>query len=587
MIICNDLSKVYSDPITEENVIALRGIDIEIKTGEIASIVGPSGAGKTTLIKIFCGLEEPTSGSVLLHGTNLTNLNQREMQDFRFERIGILNQYLANNLIPHLTVKQQILLPMRLRKVALERAKNEAKDIMKSLNISDLANKRVTKISGGEAIRTSIGAIIAKRPNIILADEPTGQLDTENTNDVIDTFKELNKNYGTSILVVTHDLRFRNAFKKSYILRDGRLVGINDDLDRSSLDFLLRPIDAALQSAVDKFQYVRLPKEIVSNTEIGSLAEFSLHPSKKFAIIFNPQRINEGGVHEIIRNSDEYYSEEEIQALNDDGERKVGLDQVDFLFEEEHSLPKKSTPNIIEVKDLSKAFATDGRHQQVLNKLSFGIQSGDFVLIAGKSGAGKTTLINVISGIEPPDSGSIVINGRDVSNLNRAHFSTFRFNNISMISQMNNLYGQYTVADNLIIPKIFSKKRNRLTDDDLHILEDCEISHKTKHYPVELSGGENQRAALAMALSRESPILLADEPTANVDSLIARNIVTLLMEINKYQKTTILMSTHDLSLVRIGFRVIKLEDGKIIDDFRVTKENIKQILEDYFNVEIE
>ena len=152
---------------------------------------------------------------------------------------------------------------------------------------------------------------------------------------------------------------------------------------------------------------------------------------------------------------------------------------------------------------------------------------------------------------------------------------------------MNNLYGQYTVADNLIIPKIFSEKKNRLDDEDRQILEDCEIHHKVKHYPVELSGGENQRAALAMAISRESPLLLADEPTANVDSLIARNIVSLLMNINKFQKTTILMSTHDLSLVRIGFRLIKLQDGNIVDDFRVTKDNLKEIIEDYFNVEIE
>ncbi len=587
MIICNDLSKVYTDPITEVNVIALRGIDLEVKTGEIASIVGPSGAGKTTLIKIFSGLEAPTSGNVLLHGTSLTDLSQREMQDFRFSKIGILSQHLNDNLIPHLTVKQHILLPMRLRKVPLEKAKKESEEIMKSLNIFPLANKKVTKISGGEAIRTSIGAIIAKKSDIILADEPTGQLDTENTNDVIETFKDLNKNLGTSILVVTHDLRFRNAFRKSYILRDGRLVGINQDFDRSSLDFLLKPIDSALQSAVDKFQYVRVPKTILTEAGISSLAEFSLHPSKKFAIIYNPQAISESAVQDVLRKSEEYYDKEEDLSEIEKEDTPPTLDHVDFLFEERHTIPKKSTPNIIEVQKLSKAFAINSKTQHVLNKISFSVQRGDFVVIAGKSGAGKTTLLNVVSGIETPDSGSIILNGIDVTEMNRANMSKFRFNNISMISQMHNLYGQYTVADNIVIPKIFSRKKNKLEDEDWHMMEDCKILHKAKHYPIELSGGENQRAALAMALSRGNPLLFADEPTANVDSLIARNIVSLLMDINKFQKTTILMSTHDLSLVRIGFRLIKLEDGNIVDDFRVTKDNFRGIIEDYFNVDIE
>lgn len=590
MIICNDLAKIYSDPITEASVIALRGIDLEVRKGEIASIVGPSGAGKSTLIKILSGLEVPTSGTVLLHGTNLNDLSDREMQDFRFGKIGILNQYLNSNLIPHLTVKQHILLPMRMRKRELEKAKQEAKEIMKNLNILELGDKKVTKISGGEAIRTSIGALLAQKPEIILADEPTGQLDTDNTNDVIETFKELNKDLGTTILVVTHDLRFRNAFRKSYILRDGRLVGINQDIERAELDFLLKPIDSTLQSTLDKFHFLRIPMSIITDTGISSLAEFSMHPSKRFAIIYNPQAISKDEVHKVLKRSDSFYDDEDDEIISEPAEergRKITFDQVSFLFDKEFLPPKKTLPNIIEVKKLSKSFSFDSKVQHVLNKISFSIRRGDFVVIAGKSGAGKTTLLNVISGVETPDSGSIIITGADVSKMKRSNLSDFRFNNISMISQMNNLYSQYTVADNIIIPKIFSKKKNKLDETDLYIMEDCEIKHKVNHYPVELSGGETQRAALAVALSRRNPLLFADEPTANVDSRIARNIVSLLMEINQLQKTTILMSTHDLSLVRIGFRVIKLEDGSIVDDFRVTKNNLKEIVEEYYNVEIE
>ncbi|MHA1205923.1 MAG: ABC transporter ATP-binding protein, partial [Candidatus Heimdallarchaeaceae archaeon] len=235
-IYVKDLIKVYHDPETDVRVSALRGLDLFVKEGEVASIIGPSGAGKSTLIKILCGLETASGGSVYIGDTNIIELSEKEMQTFRFKNIGIINQFVAQNLLPNLTVEQNILLPLKMRYASKQRAKKELEELLSALNIERIRYNPVTKISGGEAVRTSIGVTLAKKPKIILADEPTGQLDTANTNNIIETFKELNEAFNTTILVVTHDLRFRNAFNKSYIIRDGRLVGVNVEMDRSELD---------------------------------------------------------------------------------------------------------------------------------------------------------------------------------------------------------------------------------------------------------------------------------------------------------------------------------------------------------------
>ena len=176
--------------------------------------------------------------------------------------------------------------------------------------------------------------------------------------------------------------------------------------------------------------------------------------------------------------------------------------------------------------------------------------------------------MNVLSGVETADSGTIEIKGFDVTKAERKEASDFRFHHISLISQVNNLFDQYTVRDNIIIPGLFNTTQVLDPAEIALIAKDCEIDHKLEQYSIELSAGEKQRASLAVALSRKTPLIFADEPTANLDSRLARNIITLLMETARRYKTTIVMSTHDLSLVRPGFRLIRLQDGKIIDDLR-------------------
>jgi len=584
MIITKDLIKVYHDPLTEVKVSALRGLDLYVKEGEVASIIGPSGSGKSTLIKILSGLEKPSGGTIYVDEINIAELGEKQMREFRYSRMGIVNQFIGQNLLSSLTLEKNILLPMKMRYVAREKAKKETNELIKMLNLEKIRMNPITKVSGGEAVRASIGVSIANKPRILLADEPTGQLDTANTNDIIETFRDLNENYGTTILVVTHDLRFRNAFKKSYIIRDGRLVGINTDLDRSELEFIIRPQESSLQSIIDSSQFVRVPDEVYVSGNYKHIVEFDIHPSKKFSVIYNPNEVNVNEIYEVMKKTDEDEVNELINANNK--RSRVSFSEVKPILEQQFDYPKKAE-EIIRVENLSKSFPAGRMKNDVLKNLSFTVNKGDFVVISGKSGAGKTTLMNVVSGVEDPDEGNILIKDYDIVKGDRKDIADFRFHEIAMISQVNNLFDQYTVRENMFIPRLFNDRTDDLNEGIMEIARDVEIDHKITSYAAELSAGERQRAALSVALARRAPIIFADEPSANLDSRLARNIISLLMETAVKYGTTILMSTHDLSLVRPGFRLIRLQDGRIIDDLRVTPDKLRGIIEDYLGVEID
>ena len=584
MIITKDLIKVYHDPLTEVKVSALRGLDLYVKEGEVASIIGPSGSGKSTLIKILSGLEKPSGGTIYVDEINIAELGEKQMREFRYGRMGIVNQFIGQNLLSSLTLEKNILLPMKMRYVAREKAKKETNELIKMLNLEKIRMNPVTKVSGGEAVRASIGVAIAQKPRILLADEPTGQLDTANTNDIVETFRDLNENFGTTILVVTHDLRFRNAFKKSYIIRDGRLVGVNTDLDRSELEFIIRPQESSLQSIIDSSQFVRVPDEVYVSGNYKHIVEFDIHPSKKFSVIYNPNEVNANEIYEIMKKTDEDQVNELINANNK--RSRVSFSEVKPILEQQFDYPKKSE-EIIRVENLSKSFPAGRMKNDVLKDLSFTVNKGDFVVISGKSGAGKTTLMNVVSGVEDPDDGNILIKGFDIVKGNLKDVADFRFHEIAMISQVNNLFDQYTVNENMFIPRLFNDRTDDLNEGIMDIARDVEIDHKITSYAAELSAGERQRAALSVALARRAPIIFADEPSANLDSRLARNIISLLMETAVKYGTTILMSTHDLSLIRPGFRLIRLQDGRIIDDLRVTPDKLRGIIEEYLGVEIE
>lgn len=216
------LKKYYE--VGTHTVVALNGVDFEVKEREFVSIIGKSGCGKSTLLHMLGGLDSPTSGSVIVDGINLSEMNQEQLALFRRRKIGfIFQQY---NLIPDLNVYDNILFPLELDGVKAD--KEFVQELLKTLHIADKTEMFPSMLSGGEQQRVAIARALATKPAIILADEPTGNLDTSSSHDVIGLLKIVAREYQQTLIVITHDLDIAQMADRIVRLQDGKLVGGSD-----------------------------------------------------------------------------------------------------------------------------------------------------------------------------------------------------------------------------------------------------------------------------------------------------------------------------------------------------------------------
>ncbi|KPK87850.1 MAG: hypothetical protein AMS27_01195 [Bacteroides sp. SM23_62_1] len=222
---------------------------------------------------------------------------------------------------------------------------------------------------------------------------------------------------------------------------------------------------------------------------------------------------------------------------------------------------------IIQTQDLSKIYEKGKIKVPALRDITFSVTSGQYVGIVGKSGSGKSTLLNLIGGLDRPTNGQIIFKDRDLARLDRYELALHRRFSVGMIFQSFNLVPSLSALDNVILPLIFSgtNKKKRKTRG-LEILEQVGLEHRKNHYPGELSGGEAQRVAIARALVNDPCVILADEPTGNLDSQTSEEIVKLLVDLHKNKGLTVLMVTHDQETARrISGMVIQLKDGMIVE----------------------
>jgi putative ABC transport system ATP-binding protein len=219
VIIAEDVKKTYSD--NGVPVHAVRGIDLRITTGEFSAIVGPSGSGKTTFLNIISGLDTPTEGKVLLNGKLLSEMSGRELSDFRRDNIGFIFQ--AYNLIPVLTVEENIEYIMLLQGVPKQERHNRVLRILTDVGLQGMADRLPTQLSGGQQQRVAIARAMVSRPALILADEPTANLDSETGAALLDMMRELNRKTGMTFLFSTHDEMVMERARRLIILKDGRI----------------------------------------------------------------------------------------------------------------------------------------------------------------------------------------------------------------------------------------------------------------------------------------------------------------------------------------------------------------------------
>lgn len=223
--------------------------------------------------------------------------------------------------------------------------------------------------------------------------------------------------------------------------------------------------------------------------------------------------------------------------------------------------------NILSVKNLSKIYGDENNHVIALDNVSFDVEIGEFIAIIGASGSGKSTLLHQIGGVDHPSSGKVIINNTDIYTLNENDLAIFRRNKIGLIYQFYNLIPVLNVKENITLPlqlahqKVDQKRFNTL-------IEQLGLSNRLKHLPNQLSGGQQQRVSIARALINQPSLVLADEPTGNLDSKNSDEIIRLLKEANEKYHQTIIIITHDNNIAKLANRVITIKDGKIISDLK-------------------
>ncbi|MCT2536306.1 ABC transporter ATP-binding protein [Aquibacillus koreensis] len=218
MISCENLMKIYK--IDEDHeVMALQGLDLQVDDGEMMAIIGNSGSGKSTLLNMLGGLDRPTAGKLIINGVDLLKLSDKDLITYKRDTVGFIWQNNARNLIPYLTAVENVELPMLLK----GRTKRErAIQLLEMVGLKHRMNSKLSMLSGGEQQRVAIAISLANEPKLILADEPTGSVDTKTADMILEVFRDLNQKLGVTIVIVTHDLELTKKMDRIVAIRDGK-----------------------------------------------------------------------------------------------------------------------------------------------------------------------------------------------------------------------------------------------------------------------------------------------------------------------------------------------------------------------------
>jgi ABC-type lipoprotein export system ATPase subunit len=289
MIVCKRIVKVYR--VGEHELVALRGIDFALRRGEMVAIVGPSGAGKSSLLNLIGALDTPTAGAIQVDGLNLLSLTRRELAAYRLRRVGFIWQQVNKNLLAHRTALHNVTLPMMLAGAPPRERWRWAHDLLERVGLGDQLRQRPAELSGGQAQRVALAVALANRPPLLLADEPTGALDRGSSEQIMTLIADLRREYGLTVLMVTHDLGIADHADRILTLRDGSLgqdiaddeiFALDDDgnlrLPQAAREFLSGAARLALEIRPDG---VLLRSEIAHTDGVPDIAPADSPPAPK------------------------------------------------------------------------------------------------------------------------------------------------------------------------------------------------------------------------------------------------------------------------------------------------------------------
>ena len=492
-------------PIPGGTVAALRGLSLTVADRERLVVHGPNGSGKTTLLRVLTGELPPSAGSVRVAGVDLAGADEATRSHLRLAKIGVVDQHSERTLRPEIDVLDNVALQLRLAGVRRAEARRRAGDALERLGLTSLAERSPATLSGGEAQRVAVCAALAHDPTVVLADEPTGELDLASADDVYDLLSSAVAAIGATLLLVTHDQRAARIADRMVRIRDGRL---SEQWSPHS------PGDEML--VVDDRGWVRLPE---------------------------PLRRGAG-------------ASRGVRASADDGRIVLsGADEpMPPVAARVGALPSAiASRSLARLEDVRVGYT----ERVVLDGLSLDVCAGVLTLVRGRSGSGKSTLLRVLTGLADPDSGRALLADVDLNGLSRAARADLRREHVAVFGQGGALAEPLTVIENLALART---ARGLLPDPDLiaKTVESLGLAALGERAVRLLSGGERQRVAVARSLVVERPLVVLDEPTSSQDEAHAEIVARVLAEAAAAGRA-VLCATHDPVLAAVADTAVALD----------------------------
>ncbi|MEK7873272.1 MAG: ABC transporter ATP-binding protein [Chloroflexota bacterium] len=271
-ILCNDVFKIYKRANIE--VVALRGMDLTVQRGEVVALVGPSGSGKTSLLNILAGLDKPSAGQVSVNGRDLLSVTEADLVRYRREDVGFVWQDVGRNLLPYLSAVENVALPMAIQGTPPVERLERARGLLEAMGLGPKAGRRPAELSGGEQQRVAIAVALANRPPLLLADEPTGELDERTAIDIFGLYSELRRSFGVTVVIVTHYPRIAEYVDRVVAMRDARAS------TETMRVLTFRPAEQTGREeefvVVDRAGRLQLPAEYVEKIGLGERAKLRL-----------------------------------------------------------------------------------------------------------------------------------------------------------------------------------------------------------------------------------------------------------------------------------------------------------------------
>ncbi|HEY0754629.1 MAG TPA: ATP-binding cassette domain-containing protein [Ktedonobacteraceae bacterium] len=466
-IVAEELSKDFN--YKGEVIKAVDKVSFIFTEEQFVTIVGPSGSGKSTLLYILGGMDQATGGELVVDGVNVKHLTEQRAHQFRRKNLGFVFQ--SFHLLSHLSALENVMLPMQLAGGRPQAQMRErASQLLIEVGISeDRHSHKPARLAGGQQQRVAIARALANDPKVILADEPTGNLDSRNSKLIVQLLKKLAVQ-GKTVIVVTHD------------------------------------------RSITRLADVRLEME-----------DGKLKPMPRYA------------------------------PPGEDPKRVRAAKNWEKL------------PVTVAAEDLSKHFKNRNRLIKAVDGANFTFSEQQFITITGPSGSGKSTLLYILSGLDKATRGELLVDNIDVTRLTGGKENRFRRQKLGFVFQSYHLLPHLTALENVMLPMqmLGGKSQEEMRERASTLLFQVGIGEdRHRHTPGKLSGGQQQRVAIARALANDPKVILADEPTGNLDSLNSKRIIELLKRLADEGKTVIVV-THDRQIAQEADVRLEMTDGRI------------------------